>query len=218
MIRHLPGQSGAGDEDVAHAGRILDDPSAPYIDFGAMTRRADKLAAAEGTPPHATRIRLYHVGGLGPLGTPPSVTYRCELTGARYESVSWAPDGSALAYEAAGSIYVVRVGDLSSGCPLGTPVRVAAGHTPSWGPAGLPGAPRLRVAVPSTTCGGRSAHGLRLRVDGPGSRARHRAGEHRGRARRPRRRHTARAPARSCCACGSVRRRAGARASRSPSA
>ena len=167
VIRHLPGQSGAGDEDVAHAGRILDDPSAPYIDFGAMTRRADKLAAAEGTPPHATRIRLYHVGGLGPLGTPPSVTYRCELTGARYESVSWAPDGSALAYEAAGSIYVVRVGDLSSGCPLGTPVRVAAGHTPSWGPAGLPGAPRLRVAVPSHNLRRALAHGLRLRVTVP---------------------------------------------------
>jgi hypothetical protein len=181
VIQHLPGQPGAGDEDVEHAGRILDDPSGAYILFGAMTRAGDKLAAAEGTPPHATRVRLYHGDGVPHLGAPPALAYRCELTGApggQYDSLSWAPDGSALAYEANGSIYVVTVGDLSSSCAVGASVRIAAGHTPSWGPSGMPRR-GLKVRASSQGVRGALARGLRIRVMVPGAgavRARARAG------------------------------------------
>ena len=158
VIRHRPGQPGAGDEDVAHAGRVLDDPAAPYIDFGAMTRAGDKLAAAEGTPPAATRIRFYRVEG-------DAVTYRCELTGERYDALSWAPDGSALAYEAGGSISVVPVGDLTSGC-AGTPVRIASGQAPSWGPAPMPAALAAHP-VPGQRLRDALTRGLRVAVDVP---------------------------------------------------
>ena len=137
---------------------MLDDPAAPYIDFGAMTRAGDKLAAAEGTPPAATRIRFYRVEG-------DAVTYRCELTGARYDALSWAPDGSALAYEASGGIYIVPVGDLSSGC-TGTPVRIASGQAPSWGPAPVPAELAARP-VAGQRLRGALARGLRVSVDVP---------------------------------------------------
>jgi hypothetical protein len=191
VIQHLPGQPGADDDDVEHATAFFNDPDAAYIQYGALTRDGDTFAAAEGTPPDATRIRLYHVNGVPAPGTVPVLAFRCELTGppgGRYGALSWAPDGSALAYEAGGSTYVVTVGDLAASCDgqLGAPRRLAPGLAPSWGPkdvaadAGLPPDPgpdskpkpviagKLTVrALPGQRLRRALARGLRVRVSTP---------------------------------------------------
>jgi hypothetical protein len=189
VIQHLPGQPGADDDDVEHATAFFDDPDAAYIQFGALTRDGATFAAAEGTPPGAPRIRLYHVDGVPAPGWVPEVAFRCELTGppgGRYGSLSWAPDGSALAYEAGGSMYVVSVGDLSASCDgkLGAPRRLGAGLEPSWGPkdvAADAGAPPDPGPGPNPVAGGKLtvralpgqrlrralAKGLRVRVNMP---------------------------------------------------
>ena len=110
--------------------------------FGDITRAGDKLAVGEDGFDATRTIRLYAIAGRPPYsdGAP---AFRCRLEnppGDGFRSVSWSPDGQALAYQAGADIYTVRVGDLAGGCAaLGTPrLLVSGGTSPSWGPAAVP--------------------------------------------------------------------------------
>lgn len=63
--------------------------------------------------------------------------------------LSWAPDGSALAYEYKEGIWVMRVGNLAQrGCGAVTaPAKIADGIQPVWGQADI--GPGARVALQS---------------------------------------------------------------------
>ena len=111
--------------------------------FGDITRKGDKLAVGEDGFAATQTIRLYAVAarppyqrrraGLPvPLANPPGDGFRVGVAGR--------PTAKSLAYQAGGSIYTVRVGDLATGCAaLGTPrLLVRGGTSPSWGPAAVP--------------------------------------------------------------------------------
>jgi hypothetical protein len=126
-------------DDMHHAYTWFDDPDASYIVFGDITRKGDKLAVGEDGFAATRTIRLYSVGAQPPYKDD-SPTYQCRLTnppGAGFESVSWSPDGQNLAYQAAGSIYTIHVGQIARGCKnLGRPqLLIEGGTSPSWGPA-----------------------------------------------------------------------------------
>ena len=128
----------AAADDLRHAYTWFDDPLASYMVFGDITRRGDKLAVGEDGFAATRTIRLYSIAARPPYrdGAP---VYRCRLAnppGAGFESVSWSPDGRALAYQAGGSIYTVQVGPIAAGCgTIGKPRLLVAGATsPSWGP------------------------------------------------------------------------------------
>jgi len=129
-------------DDMRHAYTWFDDPTASYMVFGDITRGGDKLAVGEDGFAATRTIRLYSVAASPPF-TDDAPAYRCSLDdphGDGYESVSWSPDGQTLAYQAAGNIYTVRVGDIAGGCgELGSPrLLITGGTSPSWGPAGMP--------------------------------------------------------------------------------
>ena len=189
---HELGHADAGaEDDLGHVYGLLDDEDAPSIQFGAMTRAGDKFAGAEDVP--ALRLRFYALPGLPRPGMANyDAQYRCQLEdppGGHFDALSWAPDGSALAYAAGGDIYVVTVGDLRGGCTVGTPAKLVSGATsPSWGPAaagpGATPAPGARLRLrrrgarrrrapcrrpprrPAAPRGG-LRHGLRVRVTRP---------------------------------------------------
>ena len=125
-------------DDMHHAYTWFDDPNAPTMVFGDITRSGDKLAVGEDGFAATRTIRFYSVAARPPFKDDAPV-YRCSLEspkGAGYESVSWSPDGTSLAYQTGGSIYVVHVGSIANGCTLGKPrLLVAGGTSPSWGKA-----------------------------------------------------------------------------------
>src|SRR4051794_1267058 len=138
---HELGHADPGSEDdLGHVFGLLEDADAPSIQFGAMTRAGNKFAGAEDIP--ALRLRFYALPGVPRPGMPNyDAQYRCQLTdppGGHFDALSWAPDGTSLAYSAGGDIYVVSVGNLAGGCTVGHPVKVISGATsPSWGPAAV---------------------------------------------------------------------------------
>ncbi|WP_231379358.1 TolB-like translocation protein [Candidatus Solirubrobacter pratensis] len=131
----------AAADDLAHAYHWFSDPAAAYPQFGAISRRGDRLAIGGGGFVITESLRLYTVSATPPApasqSAAPQLACRLENDEHGYQSVSWSPDGAHLAYESGGSIYVVSVGDLSAGCSaVGAPRLLAAGGTsPSWGPA-----------------------------------------------------------------------------------
>ena len=124
-------------DDLHHAYTWFDDPDAPTMVFGDITRSGDKLAVGEDGVAATRTIRLYSIASRPPYRDDAPV-YRCRLanpSGAGYESVSWSPDGQSLAYQAGGNLYTVHVGAIAAGCSLGKPqLLVAGGSSPSWGP------------------------------------------------------------------------------------
>ena len=140
-------------DDMHHAYTWFDDPNAPTMVFGDITRSGDKLAVGEDGFAATRTIRFYSVAARPPFKDDAPV-YRCRLEspkGAGYESVSWSPDGTSLAYQTGGSIYVVRVGSIANGCTLGKPrLLVAGGTSPSWGKAGRRREGRAMIDSPIT--------------------------------------------------------------------
>ena len=137
-------------DDMHHAYTWFDDASASYMVFGDITRRGDKLAVGEDGFAATRTIRLYSVAARPPYKDD-APSYRCRLSnppGAGFESVSWSPDGQNLAYQAGGSIYTIRIGRITSGCPeLGRPrLLVRGGTSPSWG-RGEPAVERQALAA-----------------------------------------------------------------------
>jgi len=125
-------------DDMHHAYTWFDDPNASYMVFGDITRQGDKLAVGEDGVSATRTIRLYSIAARPPYDDR-APTYRCRLTnppGDGYESVSWSPDGQSLAYQAAGNLYTLHVGEITNGCAaLGKPrLLVAGAASPSWGP------------------------------------------------------------------------------------
>jgi hypothetical protein len=131
----------AADDDMAHVYHWFSDPDAAYPQFGAISRRGDRLAIGEGGFVTTESLRLYTVPATPPApasqSSAPQIACRLENDDQAYQNVSWSPDGTQLAYESGGSIYVVSVADLSAGCSaVGAPRLLAAGgSSPSWGPA-----------------------------------------------------------------------------------
>lgn len=120
--------------------RWFDDPVASYPQIGALSRQGDKLAVAEGLE-GPKRIVLYDVPAAPPNAAAwegPAPQGTCELgaAGKPLTHLSWAPDGSALAFELDGGVWVLPVGDLSRpACgDVAPPVRIANGLAPFWGP------------------------------------------------------------------------------------
>jgi hypothetical protein len=128
-------------DDMRHAFTWFTDPAAPNMVFGDATRQGDKLAVGEDGFAATRTIRLYAVTAKPPIAPSAALPqYRCQLTappGKGFTSLSWSPNGRSLAYEAGGSIYVVRVGNITSACSgLSRPrLLVRGGTSPSWGPA-----------------------------------------------------------------------------------
>lgn len=130
-------------DDLANSYTWFSDEAALESIFGEVSRGGDKLAIGAGGIATAHSIRLYAVPAPPPISPGAALPeFRCELTGAPgdYESLSWSPDGRSLAYAAGGSVYVVAIGDIASGCAgLGQPRLLArGGESPSWGPAPVP--------------------------------------------------------------------------------
>ena len=124
-------------DDLHHAYTWFDDPLAPTIVFGDISRKGDKLAVGEDGFAATRTIRLYSVAARPPYRDDAPI-YRCRLSNppaGGYESVSWSPDGQSLAYQASGNIYTIHIGPIANGCSaLGRPrLLVRGGTSPSWG-------------------------------------------------------------------------------------
>jgi hypothetical protein len=174
VMAFAPGASGLGDpevtdvvfhelghadpsagDDMTHVYRWFSDPEAGYPQFGAIARHGDRLAIGEGGFTTTESLRLYTVPATPPApasqSSPPRLACRLQDDDHGYQSVTWSPDGTQLAYESGGSVYVVRVGDLSAGCAaVGAPrLLIAGGTSPSWGPADVrASSPSVRCVVP----------------------------------------------------------------------
>jgi hypothetical protein len=71
-----------------------------------------------------------------------------------FGTISWSPDGQSLAFDYKGAIYVATIGNLTD-CTEGTFKQViAAGSTPTWGPAAINPSPRPPNPVGSGGDGG----------------------------------------------------------------
>jgi hypothetical protein len=81
-----------------------------------------------------------------PAGSVGSVNGEFPGNGSLFDSLSWSPDDSSLAYEYNGAIAVVRFTNFAT-CE-GTVTQVLTGSDPNWGPANVNPAPRPAPAPP----------------------------------------------------------------------
>lgn len=152
VIHELGHADPAASDDNAHVYNWFTDPMKTAAQFGAVTRQGDRLAIGAGGYSVTESLRLYTLPAPPLEAThdaPPQLA--CALTDdvKGYQNVAWSPDGSHLAYESGGDIYVVDVGDLSAGCAAVSAPRllVAGGTSPSWSGAAV----AATTAAPSTT-------------------------------------------------------------------
>ncbi|RKQ90335.1 WD40 repeat protein [Solirubrobacter pauli] len=93
---------------------------------GELTRAGDKLVAVG----DQNDLRFYDAGAQ----------LRCVLTGfnGNVNDPTWAPDGSALAWEEADGIHVAQLGDISACASAARPLVLPGATDPDWGPAAAP--------------------------------------------------------------------------------
>ena len=88
---------------------------------------------ATGNPPAQPTLSSCFVpppdGSSGSAGTYPG--------GALFDSVSWSPDGSSLAYEYDGAIYVAHIASLTDCSQDSITQVISSGSDPYWGPANI---------------------------------------------------------------------------------
>jgi hypothetical protein len=113
-----------GDPDVA---TLLTD--------GELSRGGDRLVAVG----DQNDLRFYELAAPAPAAP----VLRCVLTGFNGDvsDPTWAPDGSALAWEEADGVHVASLPDLGACGSAARPLVVAGGQDPDWGPAAAPSAP-----------------------------------------------------------------------------
>jgi hypothetical protein len=97
---------------------------------------------ASGNKPHTPTARC----GI----EPPDRSAGATSTGSLFDSLSWSPDGSSLAYEYNGAIYVASITDLET-CVFPEKQVIPAGSDPNWGPANVNPAPRPSGNPPPTS-------------------------------------------------------------------
>jgi hypothetical protein len=102
-----------------------------------VTRAGDRLAVARQLYSGGDwQLRYYAMNGPPPA----EPTAKCNLGtgGAEPLSPSWAPDGSALAYEQPDGVHVQPTPDLETCADPGGEFTIAGGRSPDWGPADVP--------------------------------------------------------------------------------
>ena len=123
-----------------------------------LSPAGDKLAVLA----NPERLALY--SGNGPIPAVP--TYQCAFqdaaSGAIFESPSWSPDGTALAWAQGDGIWSMTIGaTIAAGCPGATPTRIIpGGKGPDWGPANVSPGPRPSPSSPGSGDGGSLKVGL----------------------------------------------------------
>jgi hypothetical protein len=102
---------------------------------GEVTRAGDKIAVGAGTIGNqpSRYITLFQASGAFPAKPAP----RCFVEGAtgRFQDLTWAPDGSALAWEEDDGIWAMPVPHLDDCEALSARLIVPGGRDPDWGPA-----------------------------------------------------------------------------------
>lgn len=112
------------------------DSSVRQLQFGAITRAADKLAFVATTQTPQDQIRLYQSGGPPP--NPPTPV--CAITGAtggQFSYLSFSPDGGQLAWQDAAGIHISAVSNLNDCSTITDQLILPGGSEPSFGPANL---------------------------------------------------------------------------------
>jgi hypothetical protein len=105
---------------------------------GELTRAGDKIAIGGGeTADGRTSARLHLYSTTGPFPAEPEL--RCVIEGATgaFQNLTWAPDGTALAWEEDDGIWTTPVPSLADCDVLAAGARLAipGGKDPDWGPA-----------------------------------------------------------------------------------
>ena len=105
---------------------------------GEVTRAGDKIAIGGGkTPDGRTSARLHLYSTTGPFPATPEL--RCVIDGATgaFQDLTWAPDGSALAWEEDDGIWTMPVPSLvdCDGLAAGAQLAIPGGKDPDWGSA-----------------------------------------------------------------------------------
>lgn len=112
--------------------------------------RGNRMAFVAGQD--ADRLPVYRYDGA-PGSNQLEICYAWAGPKGKFESPSFSPDGSRLAWNEDDGIHVAPSGDLGSGCdePDGEALTIPGGRYPDWGAAGVPG--------PRPTAGGNPTGG-----------------------------------------------------------
>ena len=115
--------------------------------------RQETAAAFVGNT-QADRLLVYRTGGKPQAGVDPIGCLDAPVSGGRWSSPSWSPNGQRLAWAGPQGIYVAELAGIDSACPDASKVVVNAfepgASSPDWGPAGLPG-PKPEIVTPPRT-------------------------------------------------------------------
>jgi WD40-like Beta Propeller Repeat len=116
-----------------------------------LSRQGAGLAAIANTT--GDSLRVYRVSGPPAESNPPEGCLAAPKRGSAYESPSWSPDGTRLAWSDESGIYVADLPGLAAACPVASTITVRQiaprGRRPDWGPADLPD-PSTRPPSPQT--------------------------------------------------------------------
>ena len=113
--------------------------------------------------------RLVFFSLEAPPPAPP--TPRCEAStpNGQYGSVTWSPDGTAVAWAEADGIHLASVGDLAA-CDIREVAVIPGGESPFWGNATLPAAPVVCEAkIPSKVTRRKALRAIKVRIACPGA-------------------------------------------------
>jgi hypothetical protein len=113
--------------------------------------------------------RLVFFSLEAPPPAPP--TPRCEAStpNGQYGSVTWSPDGSAVAWAEGDGIHLAAVGDLAA-CDIREVALIPGGEAPFWGNATLPAEPVVcEVRIPKQVTRRKALRAIKVPIDCPGA-------------------------------------------------
>jgi hypothetical protein len=127
-------EEGAASQDDTRIAVLILNQYEPSLQAQIAIFSASPGALATGDPPPDPTLSPCVI-------KPPDGSAGMANGGALFDSLSWSPDDSSLAYEYNGAIYVARVASLTD-CMQDTLSQVLAGSDPSWSAAAVNPAPR----------------------------------------------------------------------------